>query len=338
MQTPYLHKMSIVCLSLGMCLFSGCLEDMGDVKPEGLSEQGAIIGNPIINHTQQAVVKKPHQPVSPLGFLSGGTFSHADGIAGESIVGYSSTGELGLLTHAFLYTPHTGMTDVGTLSGNPEDFSAATSVNLVGSISGYSSSIIGTIRPVVFIGHVVSDLGTLGGDTGYADAINTHGVIAGQSTTSDGSFHATVWPVSGAPQDLDGEPGSFSLASALNDDGWVVGFIVSPGKKQTAFLAQVGSPLLRLPPAPGDDVSEATGINIHGLVVGTSTKYGAFFGDTQSHAVVWVGGMPIDLSQFYADQGWTLERFTAVNNRGDISGAGRLNGERHGFILHMSDN
>jgi probable HAF family extracellular repeat protein len=156
-----------------------------------------------------------------LGTLPGGTMSRANSIRGERVVGYSSTGTLGLQTHAFLYTGGV-FTDLGTL-GSPGLFSAATDLNSVGTIAGYGDAPSGgtppATRPIVFIGGRASDIGTLGGPSGFADAMNEQGDICGQSMTLSGKLHATVWPLGGDPVDLDTPTSVFSTCNALTNTG-----------------------------------------------------------------------------------------------------------------------
>ncbi len=74
----------------------------------------------------------------------------------------------------------------------------------------------------------MKDLGTLtGGVTSIANAINSLGVIVGQSdgTATGGLWHAVLWNAANNIQDLGVLPGGdYSIAFGVNDSGVVVGY------------------------------------------------------------------------------------------------------------------
>src|SRR5437899_1451559 len=72
-------------------------------------------------------------------------------------------------------------------------------------------------------GYTITDLGTLGGDTSYALAINRAGEIVGEAETSSGKTHAFIWR-KGKMHDL-GSPGQYYATEAFwsNDKGQVIG-------------------------------------------------------------------------------------------------------------------
>jgi probable HAF family extracellular repeat protein len=65
------------------------------------------------------------------------------------------------------------------------------------------------------------DLGTLGGSSSSAAALNNRGQVVGWSTTASGETHAFVWD-NGVMIDLSPEKAS-SFASDINDRGEIVG-------------------------------------------------------------------------------------------------------------------
>ena len=76
----------------------------------------------------------------------------------------------------------------------------------------------------------------------------------------------------------------------------------------------------------------AEGISDKGQIVGTA--YNSDFSDT--HAFMWPSSTSpgIDLNTVIpADSGWELGVARSVNNRGEITGAGILNGASHGYVL-----
>ena len=69
------------------------------------------------------------------------------------------------------------------------------------------------------------DLGTLGGSTSVALAVNASGQVVGWSLIAgDIHVHAFLWSKKTGMVDLDTLGGSFSVAVALNDYGQVVGY------------------------------------------------------------------------------------------------------------------
>jgi len=68
----------------------------------------------------------------------------------------------------------------------------------------------------------IVDLGTLGGVSSSANAINASGYVVGNSAINNGDSHAFVW-YNGSIQDLGTLGGNISSACAINDLGQIVG-------------------------------------------------------------------------------------------------------------------
>ncbi len=116
------------------------------------------------------------------------------------------------------------MRDLGTLPGYDLG-SVAQAINDRGQIVGESSGGLKKGRHAfLWQNGKMRDLGTLGGGSSFATAINNGGQVVGTSTTKDGSYHAFLWQ-NGRMRDL----GEFNPA-AINDRGQVVGSGRLPGR------------------------------------------------------------------------------------------------------------
>jgi probable HAF family extracellular repeat protein len=177
-----------------------------------------------------------HGQLTELGALpggnSGGIFELNSGGFGA---GYSDDGLLdpntGIAAAVAVLFEHGKVINLGTLPGAAESF--AQEINDQWQVTGFSSNGVpdqysyfawGTeTRGLVWRDGVMRDLGTLGGDNGYADWISDSGAVIGNAQTADGSWHGFLWqhgkivelpPVDGTPQ---------SGANSINDQGQVVG-------------------------------------------------------------------------------------------------------------------
>jgi len=132
-------------------------------------------------------------------------------------------------------------------------------------------------------GWTVRDLGTLGGWSSQATAVNVSGEVAGTSTRPDGTTHAFLWR-RGRMTDLGSLGGWYSGALAINDRGQVLGSSITPGGTMHGFLWTRGR-MVDLGASLGAPLSGGGGlaVNGHGIVVGNAA--------TAWQAVVWIKGV-----------------------------------------------
>ena len=80
------------------------------------------------------------------------------------------------------------------------------------------------------------DLGTLGGASSAAVAVNDRGVVVGTSETASGAEHAFAWSRSGGMRDLGTLGGRTSRAVAVNQRGTVTGVALRADGEERAFV------------------------------------------------------------------------------------------------------
>jgi probable HAF family extracellular repeat protein len=182
-------------------------------------------------------------------------------------------------------------------------------------------------------GYRLIDLGTLGGESSFATAMNDRGAVVGRAQTADGAYHGFVWrdgamadlglfspmdinnrgQIVGTRDDADGAYlwsrgtllplGSLRFATAINDRGQVVGLRAVDGGLDVPALWSKG--IVRT--LPLDTVSD---INNRSQISG-----GRAFGTAGFHASVWrrgsvtdLGAAAFDRSNTYRinDNGWVI--------------------------------
>lgn len=173
----------------------------------------------------------------------------------------------------------------------------------------------------------IVDLGTLGGASSTAEAINEHGQVAGWSDTAGGNHHAFLYS-GGVMQDLGTlTGGSDSYATALNDDGEVVGYSGINGLGQ------------QFPEVYQGFIWDQDGMKSLGALFcpcsyndryGTSGAYaiddkGWIGGDSETvrgswvlHAAFWREAAPQDIGGGAGD--WSISRIFGLNPQGAAAG------------------
>jgi probable HAF family extracellular repeat protein len=166
----------------------------------------------------------------------------------------------------------------------------------------------------------VTDLGTLGGPSSSADAINASGQVVGRSRTADDHLRAFLYS-DGVMTDIGLSLGdNDTLARGLNDLGQVVGEFAQPGRfdenshsflydSQTGVMTDLGT--------FGRDKSDAFGINSQGTVVGGYCNRFCSPGvETTRGFSLSADGTFTDLGTLGGTWSWAY----GINNEGDIVG------------------
>jgi len=271
--------------------------------------------------------------MTDLGTL-GGSYSTARAInALGQVVGYSSTSAdpFHPRYHGFLHFRGT-MTDLGASAPPLMPESYAQDINNLGQIVGT----FGTWDSSPYVQHAFlysagqwTDLGTIGGDSSTADAINDVGQIVGASSISNIApyGHAFLY-WRGHMTDLGTLGGSASRAFGINIRGQIVGQAATAADAAYHAFLYWRERITDLGTLGGTS-SVASGINDFGEIVGTSAIAGGAY-----HAFLYSDGRMMDLnSMIDADSGWTLEQALAINNLGQIVGCGYHNNQGLAFLL-----
>ena len=248
-------------------------------------------------------------------------------------------------SHPFPWTEGVGLFDLSTLPLPGFIPVSASHVNTLGQVGGSAFSTSGNplagLPGHAFLwtpGSVLRELGTLGGDTSGATALNDEGQVAGSSNIEFRPLrgfpnrvrhHAFLWTAPGGMQDLGTLGGRNSDATALNALGQVAGssdtangtdlfadplaraFFWSPSGPTAGRMRDLGT-------LGGGRSSTASGLNDSGQVVGTS---GTSPDNLLPHAFLWTAAEGlVDLNTRIptAPAGLTVTLATAISQGGAI--------------------
>ena len=316
-------------------------------SPTGISDQGVVVGVLFSTDQNGATV------VDAFTYANGqttllnrvGARSYADAINANGTVAGSSVSADGQLNQAVKWEGGIGV----FLNARGGD-SSAYGINATGDLAGSATVTAGNgswAHAATWSGDVMTDLGTLGGDSSEASSINATGQVAGASGTKagggalllDDTARAFLWSA-GTMTDLGTLGGDSSSANAVNDKGQVVGWsgttagggALAFDPNARAFVWDSGQ-MIPLGTLEGGTVSSASSINNAGVIVGY-----AIDSINGQRAVLWEAGSIADLNTLIpAEGGFTLLAAYDVNETGQIvCGARAPDGSNTGVILTPS--
>lgn len=176
--------------------------------------------------------------------------------------------------------------------------------------------------------YVITDLGTLGGDSSFAYGINEDGKVVGLSNIPNNNHITRAFLYNnGVMQDLGtlGGSSSFCWEGSINDAGVVVGSSYVVGNAlNTAFRYENGTMVSigTLGLNGANSTSLANSINSSGVIVGVS----------DNHGFRYENGFMTDIGTFFGVS-TTNVNATGINNAGDIIGSAETNGNNRAFLL-----
>jgi probable HAF family extracellular repeat protein len=168
------------------------------------------------------------------------------------------------------------------------------------------------------------DMGTLGGDSSAATAINDSGQVVGWSriAPNNPTYHAFLWTPADRMIDL-GSFGGNSYAVSVNEAGNVAGWSETAAGVEHAFFWSAATGMVDLGTLGVD--SRAANINDAGTVVGHGTTT---TGATRAFAWLRTTGM-VDLGTLGGDYAVAAD----VSNAGEVVGSSaNASGERRAFL------
>ena len=293
--------------------------------PKGINDAGQVTGYSY-SGTGNHAARFTNGLVEDLGVIPGGDVSTGWGINDSGDVTgdsqYSVNG--GAIRHAALFRNGT-VTDLGILPGWG-NYARGNGINNLGEVVGHSGRDLDTNSTRAFIWDAVNgmrDLGTLGGGFAKAFSINDSSQVTGRADGPGGTY-AFIWDEVNGMRSLGTIAGNFSSGNFINANGHVAGWsLISTDNRRHAFLYDCTT--MHDLGAIGNndfftDRSEANGVNIHDVVVGTTYRpYQG--GAAYAIAFVYRNGEMLDLETLVDASGTDYRLYTAtgINDAGQIA-------------------
>ena len=244
--------------------FGKAINDAGQIAGYNLNEAGTDVLNPIRWDGTAATQ------------LDGGELAWGMGINNHGQI--AGMNWITLSTHTIRWDGTT-LTDLEPLSGTA--WSQGWDINDAGQVVGNADLPDGSAYHAILLdNNTRTDLGTLGGTNSDAHAINDVGQIVGWSHLADGeTTHAVLWNGATLTELAAlGETGTFSTAETINNAGQIAGYSEITAGSSHATLWE-GDGLIDLNnflpadlAAAGWVLTQAKGINDHGVIVGWATN------------------------------------------------------------------
>src|SRR5581483_2295605 len=171
-----------------------------------------------------------------------------------------------------------------------------------------------------------TNVGSLGSSPTYVRAINSAGLIVGNSQRSDGHSHAFLFDGQ-TMADLGALPGgSVSQANAISDSGLIAGSSQN-STGQSAFLYDALHGMQAVANPSGMSVGEAWGVNNSSNIVGDAFENA----NNVLHAFVRINGATRDLGSLGGFSAYSYAN--AINNSNQVVGVCQMpNDDDHGFL------
>lgn len=224
---------------------------------------------------------------------------------GATVHGFPEGDFGGLYSTAYAY----GLSDVGHVVGQA-----------VGDLDD-------RLRGYVWRDKVMQEIGTFGGATSTAVAVNKNGVAVGYADLADNSAHALAFR-EGILYDLGTLGGASSWAADINDHGQIVGTAQQADGTERAFIFEHRT--MTALPTPEGASAHAGSINRRGQVVGTYKLAG------QEHPFLFDEGAVYrlqDLLRTHDQAVWTIVGVATINDKGWILVDADKAGQLHSTVL-----
>jgi probable HAF family extracellular repeat protein len=254
-------------------------------------------------------VKVPNSsPFTPTGINNAGQ------VLADQVTSTSASMSLWNLTGNVEGVNTTGANDIGA------------AINANNDVAGTGTETVGG-NPQAFLWQANDSttnwLGTLGGATSAANAVNDKRQVVGVAFTGSGQRHAFLWSADGGMQDLTPDvtsPGG-SVATGINSAGEVVGYYYPNGATNVVGFSWTSAGGLKSFGTPG---TLAFAINDAGTIVGrTETASGwQAFTWTSAGGFVYLGTLGGTMSTGLSinNNGWVVGTSLATPNTGMLKG------------------